>query len=281
MPARRLITRRVEKPWGRHTLWPGFADPAPGAEPIGEIWFEDEGGGDQQLLVKYIFTDEKLSIQVHPDDEAARAAGYPCGKEEAWVILAAEPDATIAMGTHEPIDHAGLRAAALSGEIETLVDWKPVAAGDVYYSPAGTVHAIGAGITLVEVQQNVDVTYRLYDYGRPRELHLDAGLAVSDAKPFVSPFTPEDAGDGRTILAEGRKFVLERWSFEGERRVSLPEGVPGWFTPVSGAGRIGQSVWAAGECWALEGGETIQAGARSDMLFAYALPKRVDIFADT
>lgn len=185
MAAILLATHRVEKPWGRHQLWPGFADPAPDGEPVGEVWFQTPGPEEPELLVKYIFTSEKLSIQVHPDDAQARAAGYARGKDECWVILDAEPDATIALGTHDVVGAEQLRAAALDGSIEELVDWKPVQAGDFYYSGAGTVHAIGAGITLVEIQQNVDLTYRLYDYGRPRELHLDEGVAVSDARPFV------------------------------------------------------------------------------------------------
>ncbi len=276
MTAKRLTTRRVEKPWGRHSLWPGFSDPPANGAPVGEIWFQDESGATPELLVKYIFTAEKLSIQVHPDDAAARASGHKRGKDEAWVILDAEPDSTIAIGTRAPIDHDALRAAALDGSIETLVDWKPVKPGDVYYSPAGTVHAIGAGITLVEVQQNVDLTYRLYDYGRPRELHLDAGVAVSDAVPFIPNFTPETEAPGRIILAEGPKFVLERWR-DVQGLITLPQGVPGWFAPLAGAGSIGDQCWQAGECWIVEGETPLDATEGSDILFAYPLPKRVDI----
>ena len=277
MTVKRLTTHRVEKPWGRHRLWPGFADPAPDAPPIGEIWFQEEGAPPPDLLVKYLFTSEKLSIQVHPDDAAARAAGYARGKDEAWVILAAEPDSTIAIGTHAPVDAAHLRAAALDGSIEQLVDWKPVKAGEVYYSPARTVHAIGAGITVVEIQQNVDLTYRLYDYGRPRELHLDEGVAASDAVPYVPNFTPEPAGPGRTILAEGPKFVMERWSAAAAGTITLPEGVPGWFVPLTGAGALDGQEWKAGECWTLAGSASLSATAGSEMLFAYPLAKRVDI----
>ncbi|MBB5686201.1 class I mannose-6-phosphate isomerase [Sphingobium boeckii] len=278
MSVKRLKTHRVEKPWGRHSLWPGFADPAPGADPIGEIWFQDEGDAAPELLVKYLFTSEKLSIQVHPDDESARAAGYDRGKDEAWVILAAEPDSTIAIGTHQPIDQAHLRAAALDGSIEQLVDWKPVKAGDVYYSPARTVHAIGAGITVVEVQQNVDLTYRLYDYGRPRELHLDEGVKVSDAVPFVPNFQPEIVDDRRTILAEGPKFVLERWSVSAGT-ISLPADTPGWFVPLTGHGALDGQAWHAGECWALEGKVVLEASADADMLFAYPLARRVNVLS--
>lgn len=276
MTAKRLAMHRVEKPWGRHSLWPGFADPPKDGAPVGEIWFQDEDDDAPELLVKYLFTAEKLSIQVHPDDAAAQKAGYPRGKDEAWVILDAEPDSTIAIGTVRPVDHDTLRKAALDGSIEQLVDWKPVKAGDVVYSPAGTVHAIGAGITLIEVQQNVDLTYRLYDYGRPRELHLDDGIAVSSAEPFVPNFTPEAAGLGRTILAEGPKFVLERWHSPGRGHIALPEGTTGWFVPVAGTGSLDGEPWTAGETWTIMGESAVELGAHSDILFAYPLGRRIE-----
>jgi mannose-6-phosphate isomerase len=273
MPATKLSTITVEKPWGRTELWPGFDNPS-GAR-IGEIWFDAPAGTNPDLMVKYLFTSEKLSIQVHEDDASAQAAGRERGKDEAWVILAAEPDATIALGLREPATSEKLRAAAVDGSIEQLADWKPVKAGDVIYSAARTVHAIGAGLTLIEVQQNVDLTYRLYDYGRPRELHLEAGLAVSDPVPFVAPPIPGDAGDGRTILCEGGKFVLERWSWVGARTVTLPDGVPGWLIPVSGGGTVDGAAFVAGECWMVEGAIALEITAGSDVLFAYPLPNRI------
>lgn len=275
MPARRLTMHRVEKPWGRHVLWGGFADPAPDAEPVGEIWFQDDRDLGAELLVKYLFTSERLSIQVHPDDAAARAAGHPRGKDEAWVVLDAAPDSTIAIGTRSLVDHAMLRAAAEDGSIETLMDWRPVQPGDVFYSPAGTVHAIGAGITLVEVQQNVDLTYRLYDYGRPRELHLDDGIAVSDARPFERNFAPEQVGPGRTILCEGPKFVLERWTLDLANAINLPIGVPGWFIPLAGAGTVDGALWAAGEVWRIDGRTALEPSRTSEALLAYPLPQRL------
>jgi mannose-6-phosphate isomerase len=278
MTAKRLTTHRVEKPWGRHTLWPGFENPAPDGEPIGEIWFQDESGREPDLLVKYLFTAEKLSIQVHPDDATARAAGHDRGKDEAWVVLDAEPDSTIAIGTHEPLDAEHLRAAALDGSIEDLIDWKPVKAGDIFYSPAGTVHEIGAGVTVIEVQQNIDLTYRLYDYGRPRELHLDEGVAASDAKPFVPNFTPEVESPGRTILCEGPKFVLERWAGQ-LGTITLPAGTPGWFVPVTGKGTLDGAAWQAGQCWTIADGAALTADPDSDILFAYPLAKRADVIA--
>ena len=277
MTATKLTTIRVEKPWGRAELWPGFDNPS-GAK-VGEIWFEAPAGTNPDLMVKYLFTSEKLSIQVHEDDATAQAAGRERGKDEAWVILAAEPDATIALGTRAPVDRATLRAAALNGSIETLVDWKPAKAGDVIYSAARTVHAIGAGLTLIEVQQNVDLTYRLYDYGRPRELHLEAGVAVSDAVPFVAPPIPGDVGGGRSILCEGGKFVLERWSWDGTRSVSLPEGVSGWLIPVTGGGHVDGAPFAAGECWMIGGVVDLIVDTGSDLLFAYPLAERIACFA--
>ncbi|TPG55130.1 class I mannose-6-phosphate isomerase [Sphingomonas glacialis] len=274
MTAILLATKRVEKPWGRHTLWPGFADPAPGGEKVGEVWFQTPHAGEPELLIKYLFTSEKLSVQVHPDDAAAQAAGYPRGKDEAWLILAAEPNSTIAIGTLEPMTHEQLRAASLDGSIEHLLDWKPVKAGEFYYNKAGTIHAIGAGITTIEVQQNVDLTYRLYDYGSDRELHLDAGVKVSDPVPFVPLPTPASDGKDHQILSEGPKFVTERFA-GGHRVINLPEGVPGWFVPVAGSGTVDGVAFKAGECLLLTGRCEISSDAASDLLLAYPGDKRI------
>ncbi|CAN5382862.1 class I mannose-6-phosphate isomerase [soil metagenome] len=274
MTATLLATRRVEKPWGRHDLWRGFADPSPDAPPVGEVWFQTPGEEEPELLIKYLFTSERLSVQVHPDDAEARAAGYPRGKDEAWVILAAEPDSTIAIGTLEPMTKEDLRASSLDGSIVGKLDWKPVKKGEFYYSPAGTVHAIGAGITLVEVQQNVDLTYRLFDYGSDRELHLDAGVAVSEPKPFVALSAPGELAPDRTILAEGPKFVLERWP-GGDHRVDLPAGMTAWLIPLVGEGVVDGVAWRAGECLTITGSGTVHASADSDLLFAYPGDRRI------
>jgi len=159
----RLTPRLVPKVWGSTRLEPLFAN---SEEKIGEVWFE--GPPDPPLLIKFLFTTEPLSVQVHPE-----------GKTEMWHILAAEPGAKIAAGFREPISAERLRASALSGEIEELLEWHEARPGDTFFIPAGTVHAIGAGLTLCEIQQWSDVTYRLFDYGRPRELHLDEGSRVS------------------------------------------------------------------------------------------------------
>ena len=145
----------------------------------------------------------------------------------------AEPGATIAMGTKQPTTREALREGAKDGSIVDMLDWKKVKAGDFLYCPAGTIHAIGGGITLVETQQNVDLTYRLYDYGSDRELHLDDGLAVADPNPITPQPIIGEVSEGRTILCEGPKFVLERWA-GGDRDIVLPEGVTGWLTPLKG-----------------------------------------------
>jgi mannose-6-phosphate isomerase len=268
MPATLLPAKRVAKPWGRHKLWPGFDDPAPGEEAIGEIWFPSPAGQSPELLIKYLFTSEKLSVQVHPNDEDARARGYPRGKDEAWLVLAAEPDSTIALGPKAPLSPGELRVAALDGSIVDLLDWRPVKAGDFIYSPAGTVHAIGSGLTVIEVQQNLDLTYRLYDYGRPRELHLDEGTAVAELKSFQSP--PRPAREG--LLAQGPKFSVEQLT-GGDHSVHFGE-VTSWLVPVTGGGRVDGRAFRAGQCWSLTGSTDLSLDREATALLAYSGPAR-------
>lgn len=177
----KLPRTHVAKPWGRTDIAACFDA---GDAQIGEIWF-DSTDQSLPLLVKWLFTSERLSIQVHPNDAQAYAAGLSGGKEECWIVTDATPGATLGIGTVRPLSAAELKEAALSGALEHLMDWRPVQPGDWFHIPPGTVHAIGAGVTLVEIQQNADVTYRLYDYGRPRALHLEAGVAVSVPQPYT------------------------------------------------------------------------------------------------
>lgn len=266
MSAVRLDPRRVEKVWGRRDLGAPFGDVPAGAEPVGEIWFEAPAGREAALLVKYLFTSERLSIQVHPDDAAARAQGGRCGKDEAWLILSAEPGATIGLGLTETVDAEALRQAALDGSIEQLLDWRPVRAGDVFYSPAGTIHAIGAGLRLIEVQQNVDLTYRLYDYGRPRDLHLDAAVAVARAEPFRGEQAPQPISAGRTQLCGGARLRLERC--RGPGRFSLADAA--WIVPLGGEAWLEDETIEAGSVWMTDGPAELDLGEEAELLVAFA-----------
>ena len=162
------------------------------------------------LLAKLLFTTERLSVQVHPRDDYASQHHQSLGKTEAWYVVDAEPDGEIAVGFKEKITARRMEEAARSGEIETLLDWRPVRAGDAIFVPAGTVHAIGAGVTICEIQQNSDITYRLYDYGRPRELHLEHGVKVSDLGPHHYRVDAVELGPGRTELVACDYFRIEK-----------------------------------------------------------------------
>lgn len=237
----RLPTSLKEKVWGSTRLSPWYPD---SDRKIGEVWFE----ADLPLLVKFIFTTERLSVQVHPDDEFAAHYEQSRGKTEMWYILRADPGAQIALGFRESIDPERLRQASLSGDIEQLLRWVEVQPGQTYYTPAGTVHAIGAGIALCEIQQHSDVTYRLYDYGRPRELHLDKAMQVTDtsahqgedvALPLDSPYFHTDlleASDSLTYQPDSERFHM-LICLEGEGRMA---GEPyrlgeAWLVPVGAA----------------------------------------------
>ncbi len=237
-----LPTRMVEKPWGREALPAPFA--APKGQRIGEVWFEPPPELPQ-LLVKYIFTSEKLSVQVHPSD--AQLPGH--GKEECWLVLAAEPGAALGVGFREPPGREAMRQAALDGSIEAMLAWYPVKAGDYFYIPAGTVHAIGAGVSLIEVQQTSDVTYRLYDYGRPRELHLDEGLAVALGTQHPPEHRKHVADGSSTALVGGPPFRLERIVGQPAPELADRFGAnPLLVIPISSPVIIGSDTVPPGSC---------------------------------
>lgn len=239
----KLKKHLVDKPWGRTDISAEFG-PLSGRR-VGEIWYSADTEAPLPILVKWLFTSERLSIQVHPDDAQAQERGMPSGKEECWYVVDAEPGAVIGVGTKRPLSGEELYAASLSGEIEGLMDWKKVSAGDYFYIPAGTVHAIGAGITLVEVQQYADITYRLYDYGRDRELHLDDGVAVSSATPYTDARSGH-AGLG-TQLVGGPHFQL--WYVSDTDDVpALPASGNVWIIPLSGQVQTDGGVAGKGEC---------------------------------
>jgi mannose-6-phosphate isomerase len=280
--ASRLASRQVEKLWGRSELPQSFGAAAAGGEPIGEIWFQDGRGAEAELLVKYLLTREKLSIQVHPDGEAARAAGHRRGKDEAWLVLEAEPGARLGLGLKREISPEGLRAAIEAGTLEALVDWREAKAGDFYYSPAGTIHALGPGLTLVEIQENVDLTYRLFDYGRERELQVDAGVRAARPEPYRAPTPQRQIEPGREILAEGGAFVVERWTRAAGGRLAGEVERPVWLVPVLGSGLIDGQALEPPSVWLVEDQSRVRLDPGSETLFAYPGPKVIEaLFVDT
>lgn len=262
----KLNSIAVAKPWGRETLPAPFSAEDHDGQRIGEIWFE-AGAKRLDLMVKYIFTSEKLSIQVHPSDEQAQGMGLPQGKEECWYILDAETDATVGIGTTRALSADELREASLSGSIEALMDWKPVKAGDFFYIPAGTVHAIGAGVSLIEIQQNADITYRLYDYGRPRELHLDNGIAVSKAEHYPHRLIQHFGTDKPRSIVAGPKFQM---ALCGQDIPELPGAGPYYFVPLRGAITANGETAVAGECMIADGLTEIDTSAEVSMFVARA-----------
>lgn len=241
MPLRKLAPHILEKDWGATTTSPWLENKE--GRNVGEIWFADRSVSP--LLVKFLFTSDRLSIQVHPDDAYAQAHGEERGKTEMWHILDARPGSTVAIGLRETASGERVREAALDGGIVEMMEWLPARAGDTFFIPARTIHAIGAGLVLCEIQQYSDTTYRLYDYQRTpaRPLHLDDAMAVAHCGPF----------DGRREgdIVQCDYFRSERVSING--RLTLPApGKPTFFIATAGEGTIGGQPFRAGEVWLAE-----------------------------
>ena len=175
MKARRLEPRFVERVWGRRDLAPLYP---PADQKIGEVWFQPSP--DFPLLVKFLFTSEPLSVQVHPGDDYAREHEKSRGKCEMWHILAAEPGANIAIGFHEPVTREQLRRSVEDGSVGDLLHWIDAEPGGTFYTHTGVVHAIGAGITLCEIQQNSDVNRNFTSSGK-------SGDGWNQTSPIFSP----------------------------------------------------------------------------------------------
>jgi mannose-6-phosphate isomerase len=264
--------RAVHKPWGVRDLQP-WSSLDGSTDAIGELWFERAGQHHHApaLLLKLLFTSEPLSIQVHPDDTFARAMGMPNGKSEAWYVLSAEPNARIGVGLTHRVTPQQLRASIEDGSIAELVDWRPVAKDDLIYIPAGTIHAIGAGIVLAEVQQRSDATFRLFDFGRQRELHQDNGVAVAHPWPLRAPCNLTRLTAARTALIASPHFVLERAELpEGSSWALLAESET-WILVIGGHAAIGLSPVSIGQAVFVGGGRTsIEVGASGlSVLIAY------------
>ena len=195
MPTEHAAVLVVHKPWGVGDLQP-WSSVDGSVDAVGELWFgrADKDAPAPALLLKLLFTSEPLSIQVHPDDTYARAIGMPNGKSEAWYILSAQPDAQIGAGLKHQITPQQLRASIQNGSIADLVHWRPVAKGDVIYIPAGTIHAIGAGIVLAEIQQRSNATSPCSIWPRPQSRiarrttgNLHHPWPLWDARPIRAP----------------------------------------------------------------------------------------------
>jgi mannose-6-phosphate isomerase len=271
-----------ERPWGVRDLRPIYTRAV--AEAIGESWltWEDNRVANGPLagrsladlskefrremvgrlscyedrfplLVKFLFPGSKLSVQVHPDDEQARKNGYPCGKTECWYVLRAQPGAQVALGFKPGVTLEEFRRAIEETRAEDLLNWVDVFAGDMLYVAAGTVHTIGGGMILVETQQTSDVTYRLYDYGRPRELHIKEGLAATklhtnagkvvggvdlgvNADKYCVP--PASAVGDSNILVRSPFFEVEKIKVCEDLQAGLSGDSPHIIVAISGAGIV-------------------------------------------
>jgi mannose-6-phosphate isomerase len=273
----------VRKPWGVNDLssW----SPVGGSSgAVGELLFQraDKNAAAPGLLLKLLFTSEPLSIQVHPDDAFARSIGLPNGKTEAWYILSATPDAKVAVGLKRNLAPEELRASIKDGSIADLVDWRSAIIGDVIVVPAGTIHAIGAGIVLAEIQQRSDATFRLFDYGRQRELHPDIAVAASRAMPAQVQSAPQRLSAVRTILAAIPHFVIERVDLPADSDWVLDASRETWILVIEGQARIGLTNASAGDAVFAEGDRAgIEAGADGmSALIAYLGPDAIPLLLE-
>ncbi len=238
-----------ERIWGTRDLSPIYGE-APGTAPIGEVWLTGDEcrvtngplagatlgelckrfGRDLvgetardpdrfPLLIKFLFPREKLSVQVHPDDDMAKQIGEPCGKTECWYVLKAEPGAQVGLGLKPGTTREQFAQAIREVRAEQSLNWIDIHEGEMIYVDAGTVHAIGPGSILVETQQNSDTTYRLYDYGRPRELHVEQGLRVMKEKTSAGKIAPSTRDDFVGLIVSPC-FVVSKWSLRPKHFVN-------------------------------------------------------------
>lgn len=274
----RLHPEFYERVWGARSLAPIYSQEITGS-PIGEAWLTSDtckvangqlsgmslGEVSRQfgrdllgdvtqdcsrfpLLIKFLFPREKLSVQVHPDDKTAAQIGQPCGKTECWYVLRAEPGAQIGLGLKAGTTKAEVKRAILETRMEQLLNWIELCEGDLIYVDAGTVHTIGPGSVLVEIQQNSDTTFRLYDYGRPRELHIEAGITATKESTHAGKVERRQSlsADGKTQanLVTSPCFIVDKFKllspWEFRRSQGARQSV--WcLVAISGSGVISTS----------------------------------------
>jgi mannose-6-phosphate isomerase len=285
--------------WGARSLAPIYQEKTNLPEPIGEAWLTgpeskietgplagplnqawqkmppEWRGADFAtqsaprefpLLVKFLFPTDQLSIQVHPDDAYARQNEAPgaLGKTEMWHVVSAEPGATLLLGLVPKVDREKFQSAIKQGALETFFERLPVSPGDTFYVPSGTPHTIGAGMILCEVQQNSDLTYRLYDFhrvdahGKPRELHVGKAIAVIDFEHRrggkVSPVALPSANDAKkSLLVACPYFATERWDISAKHHANSDPAHFELLVILSGRGSIqwsgGSCSYRQGQCW--------------------------------
>jgi len=268
-------TRIVSKPWGSTDLLPWSEIQSDGVA-IGELWFQRPGADApaSHLLLKLLFTKEPLSIQVHPDDAFAHSIGLLNGKTEAWYILSATPEAEVAVGLKRQLTPAQLRSAIEDGSIVDLVERRRVRKDDVIFVPGGTIHAIGPGLVLAEIQQRSDTTFRLFDHGREREIHAAKSVAAATAGPAECQSAPRHLSDERAVLVASPHFVLERIDLPANSNWELHAEHETWILVLDGYARIGLMNAFVGEAIFVEADDaSLRAGAGGlTALLAYLGP---------
>lgn len=258
-----------EKVWG-YERWIVSVHPAgqsladDGTPQIGGTPLDAIAGASYPLLIKIIQANETLSVQVHPDDEYARLHEHSAGKTECWYVLEAAPDAKIIYGLQKDYPRSELEEAIRNNTIERCLRSVPVSKGDFIFIPAGTVHAIQGGLRLLEVQQSSDITYRLYDWGRPREVHIQKGLDVLRYLP-ASALTPEHPFSGRMNCPY---FRLEKKDFTAAGTLSFssfdtPAAKTGWCSLFIIAGNGTLETGGNGTLEAADNGVLETAGNRT------------------
>lgn len=308
------------RPWGARSLAPFFPEKSNLAEPLGEAWLtgndcvfasgpyagkkladawqempaEWKGAtkgddGSFPLLVKFLFVEDKLSVQVHPDDDYAarheQAAGGR-GKTEMWYAMRARQSAEVMVGLKPGVDLAKFRKAVADGTTEECLEHIPLRAGDAIFVPAGTAHTIGPGLVLCEIQENSDITYRVYDYdrrdakGRARTLHVEKALEVmrfgKENAGKIEAVRIESNSVTTTYLAACRYFVAEKWEFERSVVRSVPLGRFELLIFLEGSGEIHwsgeQAKYGPAQVWfipAALGAYELQPNSRSELLRTY------------